>query len=55
MIVLNIMNRPDVGFKTNTNKVTVFVKDGEMIDFDLKPKSEVASDIVNVIYSSLVK
>lgn len=55
MIVLNVMNQPEVGFKTNTNKVTVFVKDGTMQEFDLKPKNEVASDIVNVIYSSLAK
>lgn len=53
MIVLNIMNEAGVGFKTKTNKVSIITKDDKVIDFELKPKNEVANDILNVVYQSL--
>ena len=49
IIVLNEMNESGVGFKTKTNKVTIITKNDEMTMFELKPKNEVASDILNVI------
>lgn len=55
MIVLNIMNEAGVGFKTKTNKVSIITKDDKVIDFELKPKNEVANDILNVVYQSLEK
>lgn len=53
MIVLNIMNEAGVGFKTKTNKVSIITRDDKVIDFELKPKNEVANDILNVVYQSL--
>ena len=55
MIVLNIMNEAGVGFKTKTNKVSIITKDDKVIDFELKPKNEVANDILKVVYQSLEK
>jgi len=55
MIVLNTMNETGVGFKTKTNKVSIITKDDEVLDFELKPKSEVACDILNVVYQLLTK
>ena len=55
MIVLNIMNEAGVGFKTKTNKVSIITKDDKVVDFELKPKNEVANDILNVVYQSLEK
>lgn len=55
MIVLNIMNEAGVGFKTKTNKVSIITKDDKVIDFELKPKNEVANDILNVVYQLLEK
>ena len=50
IIVLNEMNESGVGFKTKTNKVTIINKNDDVTEFDLKPKNEVASDILNAIY-----
>ena len=55
MIVLNTMNEAGVGFKTKTNKVSVIMRDDHVVDFELKPKREVAADILNVIYQSISK
>lgn len=51
MIVLNSMRDKGAGFGTDTNKVTVFKADGSREEFGLKPKSEVATDIVDAIMS----
>lgn len=55
MIVLNTMNEAGVGFKTKTNKVSMIMRDDKVMDFELKPKKDVAADILNVIYQSFVK
>lgn len=55
MIVLNTMNEAGVGFKTKTNKVSVITKDDEVIDFELKPKNEVARDVLDVVYQLFIK
>lgn len=50
LIVLNEMSEQGVGFKTKTNKISIINKNDEMTEFDLKPKSEVAIDVLNAIY-----
>jgi len=49
MIVLNSLNDRGAGFKKDTNKVTIFRKDGKVKKFDTKPKELVAKDIVDSI------
>lgn len=48
-IVLNSMNDEGAGFGKDTNKITIFAKNGEAISFDTKSKSEVAIDIIDTI------
>lgn len=52
MIVLNSLNDPGAGFKHDTNKITIIEKDATTA-FDLKQKTEVAEDIVNLIWDRL--
>jgi phosphopantothenoylcysteine decarboxylase/phosphopantothenate--cysteine ligase len=49
MIVLNSLNDKGAGFGHDTNKISIINKDGTIIDFDLKRKSDVALDIVKAI------
>ncbi len=49
MIVLNSLNDKGAGFGHDTNKVTIFSREGEEIKFDTKTKDEVAKDIVDTI------
>lgn len=49
MIVLNSMRDPGAGFGVDTNKVTVFRRDGSSQDIPLGTKAEVASAIVDNI------
>lgn len=49
MIVLNSMRDKGACFGTDTNKVSILKTDGARIDFDLKPKREVAADIVDTM------
>lgn len=51
MIVLNSLADKEAGFKVDTNKVTIFTKNGQQIPFEAKPKKEVANDIVDTITS----
>ncbi|HET6992455.1 MAG TPA: bifunctional phosphopantothenoylcysteine decarboxylase/phosphopantothenate--cysteine ligase CoaBC, partial [Bacteroidia bacterium] len=46
-IVLNSLKESGVGFGADTNRITIFTKAGKTINFELKSKSEVASDIVD--------
>lgn len=53
LIVLNSLNDKGAGFKSDTNKVT-FIDDQEAVtSFQLKPKSEVAQDLLNQIIKKL--
>lgn len=52
MIVLNSLNDAGAGFKHDTNKITVIEKSGSTA-FELKKKSEVAQDIVNLVWERL--
>ncbi|MDR1654065.1 MAG: bifunctional phosphopantothenoylcysteine decarboxylase/phosphopantothenate--cysteine ligase CoaBC [Prevotellaceae bacterium] len=45
-IVLNSLNDKNAGFAYSTNKISIIHQNGETIDFQLKPKTEVAEDIV---------
>ncbi len=49
LIVMNSLRDEGAGFGHDTNKITIFGKDGEEIAFDLRPKTEVAKDIVETI------
>ena len=44
-IVLNSLNDKGAGFKSDTNKITIFNKAFERIEFPIKSKAEVAKDI----------
>ena len=46
-IVLNSLRDEGAGFKHDTNRIAIINKKGERKDFGLKPKSEVASDIID--------
>jgi phosphopantothenoylcysteine decarboxylase/phosphopantothenate--cysteine ligase len=48
-IVLNSLQDKGAGFATNTNKITFIDKNQEKVPFELKPKTEVAADILNEI------
>ena len=49
MIVLNSLNDQGAGFQYNTNKITIIDKENNIIDYELKDKSEVAKDIIHKI------
>lgn len=49
MIVLNSLSDTGAGFGLDTNKITIFEKNGQQFSFDVKPKQEVAKDIVDTI------
>ncbi|HEU4574649.1 MAG TPA: bifunctional phosphopantothenoylcysteine decarboxylase/phosphopantothenate--cysteine ligase CoaBC [Chitinophagaceae bacterium] len=49
LIVLNSLRDKDAGFGKDTNKITIFSKDGQEFQFGAKSKKEVAKDIVDTI------
>ncbi|MBQ2838148.1 MAG: bifunctional phosphopantothenoylcysteine decarboxylase/phosphopantothenate--cysteine ligase CoaBC [Muribaculaceae bacterium] len=49
MIILNSLQDSGAGFGTNTNKITIYTKQEEKIEFPLKSKIEVAKDIIDRI------
>jgi phosphopantothenoylcysteine decarboxylase / phosphopantothenate---cysteine ligase len=53
LIVLNSLNDKGAGFKTETNKITIFNKAFEKKIFETKLKTEVAKDICNEILKLL--
>lgn len=53
LIVLNSLNDKGAGFKTDTNKVTFIDAKENISEFQLKSKSEVASDLLNKIISEI--
>jgi len=52
---MNSLRHSGAGFGTDTNKITLFTRDGKTHNFDLKQKSEVALDVVELLYSYLKK
>jgi len=53
LIVLNSLNDEGAGFGYDTNKVTIFEKNGNQLEYDRKPKQQVAKDIVDRIVNML--
>jgi len=53
LIVLNSLNDEGAGFKTETNKVTLISKDNKVYPFQVKPKKEVAIDILQHIIKQI--
>ncbi len=53
MVVLNSLNDDGAGFGHDTNKITIFEKDGNEISFERKIKKQVATDIVDRIVKML--
>ncbi len=51
MIVLNSLRDKGAGFRTDTNKVTIFTSDGQTKHYATKSKRDVAADIINAIIS----
>ncbi|MDQ3393200.1 MAG: bifunctional phosphopantothenoylcysteine decarboxylase/phosphopantothenate--cysteine ligase CoaBC [Bacteroidota bacterium] len=54
-IVLNSLNDPGAGFGHDTNKVSIIDKHNNIIIIELKPKTAIAKDIVDIIISDLAK
>jgi len=52
-IVLNSLKDKGAGFATDTNKITFIDKEKKQTEFKLKPKEEVANDIINEIVKRL--
>lgn len=48
-IVLNSMRDEGAGFQGDTNKITIIDKQGNVVKFELKQKTEVARDIVSYV------
>ncbi len=53
MIVLNSLNDDGAGFGYDTNKITIFEKSGLELNYERKPKQQVAKDIVDRIVKLL--
>lgn len=53
LIVINSLEDTGAGFGVTTNKVTIISRSGKIVAGELKPKREVASDIVDEILVSL--
>jgi phosphopantothenoylcysteine decarboxylase / phosphopantothenate---cysteine ligase len=53
MIVLNSLRDEGAGFGTDTNKVTIYTKNGASKAYPLKPKAAVAADIVDAITNEI--
>ena len=52
-VVLNSLNEPGAGFKTDTNKITIIDKDGTERNYGLKDKKLVAIDIIDALVEKL--
>jgi phosphopantothenoylcysteine decarboxylase/phosphopantothenate--cysteine ligase len=46
---LNSLNDPGAGFGVSTNKISILDKSGNKFEYPVKPKSEVACDILDII------
>jgi phosphopantothenoylcysteine decarboxylase/phosphopantothenate--cysteine ligase len=53
MIVLNSLNDEGAGFGHDTNKITIFERNGKETPYERKPKQQVAHDIVDRIVNLL--
>ena len=55
LIVLNSLNDEGAGFKSDFNKITIIDKNMKQTKYDLKPKTQVAKDIINEIVKLIKK
>lgn len=55
MICVNDVGRPDAGFGTDTNIVTIFTRPGERIELPLLSKQDTASRILDCVEQGLLK
>ena len=53
LIVMNSLNDEGAGFGVDTNKITIFEKNGNETEYELKSKKEVARDIVDRIVNMI--
>jgi phosphopantothenoylcysteine decarboxylase / phosphopantothenate---cysteine ligase len=53
LVVLNSLNDEGAGFGYDTNKITIFEKGGAELEYERKPKQQVAKDIVDRIVNML--
>jgi phosphopantothenoylcysteine decarboxylase / phosphopantothenate---cysteine ligase len=53
MIILNSLNDSGAGFGHDTNKISIFEKNGNQFVYEQKPKQQVAKDIVDRIVNML--
>tara|TARA_R110002049_G_scaffold41236_2_gene124488 strand:+ start:311 stop:1522 length:1212 start_codon:yes stop_codon:yes gene_type:complete len=53
LIVLNSLNDKGAGFKSDTNKVTFIDDKNTVTEFELKSKTEVATDLINKIITEI--
>jgi len=53
LIVLNSLNDEGVGFGSDTNKVTLIEENNKTTPFEVKPKTEVAKDLIQFIIEKL--
>ncbi|MCH2488624.1 MAG: bifunctional phosphopantothenoylcysteine decarboxylase/phosphopantothenate--cysteine ligase CoaBC [Flavobacteriales bacterium] len=53
LIVLNSLNDKGAGFKGDTNKVTLITADNKVVPFSVKPKIDVANDIMQHIIKQI--
>lgn len=53
LVVLNSLRDPGAGFRHDTNKVTLLNRQGQTRIFEVKPKAEVARDIVDAVLALL--
>jgi phosphopantothenoylcysteine decarboxylase/phosphopantothenate--cysteine ligase len=53
LVVLNSLRDAGAGFRHDTNKVTLLEAGGQITIFELKPKAEVARDIVQTVLARL--
>lgn len=48
-IVMNSLKDKGAGFQVDTNKITIFTAGGDVVEYPLKTKKEVAADIVDAV------
>ncbi len=48
-MVLNSLQDNGAGFRYDTNKIKIIDREGNVFDFDLKTKKEVAQDILETV------
>lgn len=53
-IVLNSLNDKGAGFSVGTNKITIIPKEGEPLEYPLKEKAVVATDIIDFVEKLLL-